>query len=62
MIVAPPLIAEKSHVDAIADILRRTLADALSKLNTRGEAGMLHRNNDGSCRVWVVNARLSGWR
>ena len=26
VIVAPPLIAEKSHVDAIADILRRTLA------------------------------------
>ncbi len=25
-IVAPPLIAEKKHVDEIADILRRTLA------------------------------------
>jgi beta-alanine--pyruvate transaminase len=26
VIVAPPLIAEKSHIDAIVDILRRTLA------------------------------------
>ena len=25
-IIAPPLIAEKSHVDIIADILRKTLA------------------------------------
>ena len=25
VIVAPPLIAEKSHVDTIADILRKTL-------------------------------------
>jgi len=25
VIVAPPLIAEKSHVDTIADLLRRTL-------------------------------------
>jgi beta-alanine--pyruvate transaminase len=25
-LIAPPLIAEKSHVDEIADILRKTLA------------------------------------
>jgi beta-alanine--pyruvate transaminase len=25
-IIAPPLIAEKEHIDMIADILRRTLA------------------------------------
>ena len=26
VIVAPPLIAEKSHIDAMVDILRKTLS------------------------------------
>jgi len=26
VIVAPPLIAEKAHIDAMVDILRKTLA------------------------------------
>ena len=55
-IIAPPLIAEKQHVDVIADILRKTLRDALSiarhaaspaapaaRINTRRS---MHEEND----------------